>query len=242
MNEEKRSEREIAIEGKAYRWFDNFWYHYKWIAIGVLAALIILIVCIAQSCSKEDEDVLIVYAGADYLSTTQVQQLADAMSYLLPSDYDKNGKKVALMNMYQILSEEQVREIEAQTDVDGTPRQVDRSRNSSLYSTYTNYLQTGSSSVYLLDPWLYAELKQGDRLRSLGEMFEEIPTGAIDEYGIRLGDTDLYEKYDVLKLLSEDTVICLMKPFVIGRSSKEKAYQYEEDVFKALVTYKNEEN
>ena len=242
MNEEKRSGREIAVEGKVYRWFDNFWYHYKWITIGVLAALVILIVCIAQSCSKEKEDVLVVYAGADYLSTSQVQQLSDTISYLLPHDYDKNGKKLALMNMYQILSEEQIRDITAQTDVDGKPRVVDRSRNSNLYSSYTNYLQTGESSVFLLDPWLYEELKRADRLRPLGEVCGQIPQGAMDDYGVRLGDTEIYEKYDVLKLLDEDTVICLMKPHLLGRSSDEKAYQFEVDVFLTLVTFRNEEN
>jgi len=241
MNEEKKPSGEIVVEGRFAKWFDNFWYHYKWVTIGISALVIIFVICIAQSCSREKRDVMIVYAGHCSISVSDQKQLGDLMSNLLPEDLDNNGERVAHLSMYQIFSEEQIKLIESQTDVNGKPLRVDREHNTNQYSTYSNYIQTGESSIYLLDPWLYDELLRSGGVRPLSEVFSEIPQGAIDAYGIRLGDTELYQTYDVLKVLPEDTVLCLMQPLVMGRSSKEEIYQFETETFRALVNYRKED-
>ena len=241
MNGEKRPERKIAVEGRFIKWLDNFWYHYKWVVIGVAVAAIVLAVCIAQSCTKEKKDISIVYAGPVALSVSEQVQMEELMSQLLPKDLDENGENVARITTYHIYSEEQIKKITAQTDADGRPLEIDRNQNTSMYSTYSGYLQTGESSIYLLDPWLYQNLLETNGVRPLAEVFGQVPEGAIDAYGIRLGDTDLYEEYDVLKLLPEDTVICLMKSFVMGRSSNEEMYAFEVETFRAIVTYTSEE-
>lgn len=240
MNEERRPEREIVVQNKFVKWLDNFWYHYKWPTIGIAAALIILIVCIAQSCSKEDRDIMIVYAGPNSLSVSEQEQLGDLMSLVLPSDLDGNGEAVAHWNTFQVYSEEQIKEIESKTDSSGKPLMVDRSFNTDSYQQYSNYIQTGESSVCFLDPWLYEQMRQNDVLCPLTEACSELPQGALDEYGVRLGDTELYQNYDLLKLLPEDTVICLLRPYIWGRSSDEKMYQFEVDTFCAIVTYTKE--
>ncbi len=241
MRDEKQPEREIVIKSKAHSWWENFWYHYKWPTIGIAAALIILLVCTLQTCSREKEDVVIVYAGPVYLSSSELSQVSALMDKVVPYDFDENGQAHAAINTYHIYSEEQIKEITAETDESGQKPYVDVSRNSDQYSAYGNYLKTGASSVYLLDPWLYESLRGSDRLRSLQEVFGEMPEGAIDEYGIRLGDTRLYREYGVLQLLPEDTVICLMRPYVIGQSSNEDVYRFETDMFKAIVTYTKDE-
>ena len=40
-----------------------------------------------------------------------------------------------------------------------------------------------------------------------------------------------------MEKMHEDTVICLLKPYVAGNSSKEDYYERELDMFEALVTY-----
>lgn len=239
--EEKKEERQIVLQGGFASWFENFWYHYKWHTIGVLAALIILLVCTLQTCSQEKEDIVILYAGPVCLSATENQELARMMDGVLPSDYDGNGDRHAALSLYQIYSEAQIKEITAETDSEGIPGYVDRSRNSDQYSVYNNYLKTGESSVLLLDPWLYEQLKNEDRLRPLSEVCAQAPKGAFDDYGVRLGDTALYQTYDIYKVLPEDTVVCLMRPYVIGRSSNEEAYQFEIDTFLILVNASHKE-
>ncbi|MBR7161245.1 MAG: hypothetical protein IKD07_02395, partial [Clostridia bacterium] len=86
---------------KFSKWLDNYWYHYKWHTILVGAAIIILVVCMWQVSTTEKHDVIIVYAGPNCLSTTEVRELEDAISGILPEDKDGNGEKNAAMNMYQ---------------------------------------------------------------------------------------------------------------------------------------------
>lgn len=233
--EEKRAEQEIVIKGRFLAWLDNFWYHYKWPFLGILAAGIIVLVCTLQTCSKEKEDVVILYGGPTYLSTTQTRDLARMMDGILPYDFDRNGEKRAALSTYQIYSEEQIRQITAETDSEGHRGFVDHSHNADQYKVYSDYLMTGESSVLLLDPWLYDQLRQADRLCPLEEVCAFVPSGAVDGFGIRLGDTELYRAFGVYQALPEDTVICLLQPYVVGRSSKAEAYQFEVDVFLSLI-------
>ncbi len=241
MNEEKRTECEIVVEGRFVKWFDNFWYHYKWPTIGIAVALVILIICIVQSCTKENKDIMIVYAGPNSLSISEQEQLGDLTALLLPSDLDGNGEIVAHWNTYQIYSEDEIREIESKKDANGKPITVDRNRITSEYQAYYNYMQTGESSVCFLAPWLYEKMLESGAVRPLSEVCSETPQGAIDDFGVRLGDTELYQTYDLLKVLPEDTVICLMRSHFFGRSSKEDLYQFETDTFCSMVEFSKEE-
>lgn len=234
--DEKIQDQGIAIKKSGFAaWLDNFWYHYKWGFIGVLVAAVILFVCIAQSCSKREEDILIVYAGPAYMLQTELASLVEVMSNTMPRDFDNNGDKFAALDAFQIFSEEQIKKITSETDSDGKPGYVDRTRNSNNFDQYNKYVLTGDSSVYLLDPSLYEKLKSNDRLCKLSDVLTDIPNGAIDEYGVRLGDTALYAEYGVMKVLPEDTVICLARPNQIGKSGKEKYYIREKEMFAAIV-------
>lgn len=240
-NQEKMKEytEGIKTEGNAtVRRTSNFWYHYKWPVVGLLILALILGVCIAQSCSKEKEDIVVMYAGPCALSATQSSSLSNAFSVIMPNDFDKNGDKKASLNTFLIYSREQIEEIEAETDEYGRHATVDRSQNSSEMQRYETYIKTGESSVYLLDPSLYEVLKNDSNqpLQKLEDVLSETPVGALEDgYGIRLGDTKWYEEYEILRVLPEDTVICLARPYVMGKSSKEKAYAFEKEMFASLA-------
>ena len=235
--DEKIQDQGIVVKKSGFAaWLDNFWYHYKWGFIGVVVAAVILFVCIAQSCSKREEDILIVYAGPAYMSQTELASVVEVMSNAMPRDFDNNGDKFATMDTFQIYSEEQIKKITSETDSEGKAGYVDRNRNSNNFDQYNKYVLTGDSSVYLLDPSLYETLKNNNRLCKLSDVLAGIPNGAIDEYGVRLGDTALYAEYGVMKVLPEDTVVCIARPFVAGgKSSKEKYYVREKEMFAAIV-------
>ena len=242
MNDEKRPEGEIVLEGRFAKWFENFWYHYKWHTIGIAAALIVLLVCVLQTCERKQQDLTLTYAGPRVLSVAELQQVGSVIDAIMPYDADENGENHTAWMVYEIYSKDQILEIEATTDANGDAGYVDRSYNSDQYQTYSNYLKTGETSIYFLDPWLYAELRNEDRLVPLTEALGEMPESAFDEYGVRLGDTELYEKYKVMQLFPEDTVICLTRPNWKGsRNSDEKLYKFDCDMFRAIVTYSKEE-
>lgn len=242
MKELKKQDKEytegISVpKGKFLKWLDNYWYHYKWVTIGVAFAILVVTVCTLQMCSQSKEDLVVVYAGRNTLSVEEQNNVSRVLEAIAPRDFDGNGEVLISLNAYGILSKEQVEEKRAETGADGKPLYVDNSYNSNQYDTYNKYIMTGESSILFLDPWLYESLVSAGRLKSLGDALGYVPDSAYGEYGVRLGDTPLYNSYSVMQKMHEDTVICLLKPYVAGNSSKEDYYERELEMFEALVTY-----
>ena len=241
--EEKLEGGEIVVQSGFAKWFDNFWYHYKWHAIGALVAILVLLVGTLSMCSRKKEDMTLVYAGPVVLSISELEQISAVIEELMPYDIDNDGEKETAWMAYQIYSEAQIKALLEEKDAEGKPvNNVNRSYNVEQYKTYGDYLMTGASSVYLLDPWLYAELLEADRLAPLPATVSQKGT---DGYGVRLGDTDLYESYGVLQLLPADTMICLMRPFEgtpWAKSNDKEQYQFEKDVFVNMVSFANKDD
>ena len=235
MNNEKEYTEGIRLQkrregGRA----ENFWYHYKWPVIGVLVFALIFGICIAQSCSKENDDILLLYAGPHLLTANELASVKEVMTGVMPYDFDGNGEKRVGISTYNIYSREQIEQIAAE---DASVR-FDTARNSSELKVYQEYIKKGESAVYLLDPWLYESLRDDPAcpLQLLSDVLAEMPQGALaDGYGVRLGDTELYKSYAVLQALPEDTVVCLSRPYVLGKTSKEEFYLLEKKMFAALV-------
>lgn len=235
----KMPDTQIAVKSQFWKWLDNYWYHYKWhtIIIGVVVA--ILAVCLWQTGSTPKHDTVIVYAGPMSLTTNETLQLQEVLSGILPSDRDGNDEKSASMSMYHIYSEDQIKEAEKLTDSTGKIlNPIDRSRNASQFESYNTYCQTGESPVCMIDPYLYEKIPE-EYLYPLSEIFgDNIPEGAIDGYGIRLGDTALYRSFGIVRQLPADTIICLRSPLGgLGQKIDDVKYQYEMSVFRALVSY-----
>jgi hypothetical protein len=233
---EKIAGAEIKVQGRFLKWLDNYWYHYKWVTIVVAFFIIVFSVCTLQMCSKEKNDLIIVYAGEAFVSSEKAESIKSVINAVMPEDFDGDGTKRANLVTYEIHSADQIKEIEAQTDANGGRGYVDRSYNSSNYDNFCNYMQTGDASVCLLEPWLFEELKAANRVMSVSDVLGYIPDGS-DGYGVRLGDLEIYESYAVLKTLPEDTVVCLLRPLVVGNSSDEKYYDREREMFSAIIKF-----
>jgi len=63
MNDNKYTESEIHIRGTFAEKLDHFWFYYKWHTLIALFVAFVLIVCISQSCTKQENDVNVLYAG-----------------------------------------------------------------------------------------------------------------------------------------------------------------------------------
>ena len=242
-DEEKKPEAEIQVKNGFLKWLDNYWYHYKWPTIAVAFVVIVVSVCLWQTSTTSKYDMLVVYSGPVKLTQEQTAQLSEVLGHVMPEDYDGDGKKNVSMNTYHVYSAEQIKKIEGETDEEGVHGQVDRYMNSSQNDLYNNYMMTGDASICLLDPWLYESIGK-DYLCPLSEIFgDELPKGAIDAYGIRLGDTDLYRDYGILKKLPADTVICLQTQFLsesfLSRKENAERFEFEKRMLAAIAEYKS---
>ena len=244
---ERRAER---THGKLYLWFDNFWYHNKWKTLGCLFLAVVILVCTLQMCQKEDKgDIMVLLAGPYNLSNDQVayNDLRACLARYLPADYDENGKKQVDLDAHAIYSAEQIKELQSSVDEDGNPIRINTAANSQNYEHYNRRMMLGESSVLFLDPWLYEQLagnKNGEYLMDIVETFGAQPEGALSFekdgkvhiYGVRLGDTALYRNNKaVSNVLPEDTVVCLLAPYLMSTSNDPEVYRNAKSFYAALV-------
>ena len=105
MDRETRIHTEgIKTDTKLEKWFDNFWYHHKWVTVGVAFALLVVIICTVQMCGKEKNDLTVVYAGRNQLSPAESQNFSQVLESICPEDFDKNGENDTALS-YTLLSD-----------------------------------------------------------------------------------------------------------------------------------------
>ena len=232
MNDEKQYTEGISIKGNKFLiWFDNYWYHYKWVTIVVAFAVIVFSVCIIQACSNKKADVIVTYAGPTYLQVDQKISVEEVLN----KGINGTGEGATIgFKAYYLLTQGQIEQIQKETGSDGYPKHVDTAFNSQEMDNFESQLMSGSGSIILVDKDMYAmffgSTGETERLQPLNEVLGSTPSNAIDSYGIRLGDTAIYKNSTDLQRLPEDTVVCLHKK-IFGQ----KDYEQQVEAFKTLV-------
>lgn len=221
---------DIRIENRFTAWFENFWYHYKWRTIGALFLAFVLTVCITQCARKEKIDVVVMYAGPYLYTGNEALVVKDELNAVMPTDFNGDGEKITGLVTYQIMTEEQLLEYKKQ--VEGG---VDPSYFTTQASNCNNYLMTGECAILLIDESLFIKLRDADRLRKLDEMFPSVPSSAIDAYGLNFAQTALAKGSEQLGKLPEGTVLCLLRPLVMGNTSNSTTYSQITNMFVAMA-------
>ena len=218
----------------------NFWYYHKWTVIVVTFFAVIFIVGAVQFFTKEESDETVIIACPMTFYAEQIEGLDNTLTGLMPVNGDGSAKKLDVYT-YSIYSEDEMNQANAEeTDSEGKPvKKVDGNYNTSQSSKYYDFLQTGECSLLFVSLELYEVQKNNNRLRSLEEIFgENLPEGALsDGYGVRLGDTYIYEFFPELQTLPANTIICILRPYIHGASSKEEKYSSTVEFYKNLVTF-----
>lgn len=220
---------DIRVKSSALEKMENFWYHYKWRTIGLLFLTAVLTICIAQCCRREKSDVVVLYAGPYCYSGAEFDQVKEELNRVLPADYNGDGKKQTGLVTYQVMTEEQLTEYQDQVGL------IDTSYFTGQSSSYSNYIMTGECTILILDENLYQKLLDAGRLRDLREVFPELPSSAIGSYGIDFTKTALYRDSEQLGRLPKGTVLCLLRPYVMGNTGKASEYANMTAMFAAMA-------
>lgn len=218
----------------------NFWYHHKWKTIGICILTVILVICTLQMCTKEPYDVYLLYAGPSFLSANEERSVQDAVKQIMP-DYNEDGHMGVLLSNFNYLTDAQIAERLAMAEADGVEVHMDYMANATVLNQFELEVMSGESVVYLLDPALYAYVREAGGLLPLAEVLGEKPANAVDDYGIRLSDTELYDTFSVLQLFPEDTVLCIRRVSTMaifkGKDKTERMHAYHVDLFTRMVTF-----
>ena len=226
---------DIRVENKFLSWLDNYWYHYKWRTIGALFLAFVLIVCISQCARKEKVDVVVMYAGPYLYTGNETLVVNDELNAVMPSDFNGDGEKITGLVTYQIMTEEQLKAYKAQLELYEDHVAIDTSYFTTQASNCNSYLLTGECAILLVDESLFIKLRDADRLRKLDEMFPTVPSSAIDGYGIDFTKTALAKSSEQLGKLPEGTVLCLLRPYVMGNICDSVVYSQITNMFVAMA-------
>ena len=222
---------------------ENFFYHYKWHTIVALFLVFAIVVCSLQMCSKTEYDVHIMYAGGKDVKKTaadgdisEYQKLNSAILQYT-TDFNGDGSKSSNLLTLFIPSSAELDEIAGNSTLEVNTALVMDNMNileqNVLYSEYV---------VCLLSEDLFLEYCDKDL-----QLFAPIAPytngnaedyGFVNEYGIKIGSTELYGKAG-MKLLPEDTVICIRVYSDVyskfNKAENEENYRRSQELLKSML-------
>ena len=237
---------DVVAASPTLRKLDNFWYHHKWTVIVTAFFVAVALICIVQLVNRPKYDTSVCLASTYRMDKSERAELEKLLIRICPEDFNGDGEKLVNIVEYQIYSEDEfLAEAEsyaAVTNAEGETDsfQINRKHNSDEYKNFSNFTMTGETSVYILSPYLYENLRDNDRLKPLSSLYPEgnLPAGArADGYGVALKDTDFYKYNPAAQVYPENAIICVHCPTLGGRSKKDALYAEDVAFFKAIVEF-----
>ena len=233
---EKYENYDIKIDNPVLKKLDHFWFYYKWHTIIALFFVLVFVVCTLQMCANAEDDCMVMYAGPYAFMESETVDLRSSLNAAMPRDFNGDGKKYTGLALLTIYSDEQAKAINSSGE--GV---INAYYNSEQLKQYDNLIMAGEYSVCFLEPWLYERVATQGGFRKLSDVLGYTPEGAIDDYAIRLYDTEFGRYYAKTLCLPEDTVICMRTVGTVAslfrKNATAKAYAISEEMFKAIVAF-----
>ncbi len=231
LGEDEVNIHESKFHGKKIGRVENFWYQHRWHLGITVFFIIVATVAVLQIVTRVTPDACIMYAGPGTLVGAGYERFEAAIFEVL-DDYSGDGKKELSVADSTYLNPKQAEE-------KMKLGYFDASENQAAYERYMVEITSREYMLCMLDPELFNEVKENGGFLSLKEIFgDEIPYGAYEEYGIRLGDTEFYKsRKSELFFLPEDTVLAVMTlPEKASEKKIEKQKQHME-LLRAIAEY-----
>lgn len=233
---------------KFFRKLDNFWYHHKWKVIIISFFVIVLLICTLQMCSREDQDIYIMYAGPYKFGQTDARSFRSAFSAITEDRNNDGYCRAELVDLY-ILSDEQIIAEKTKLESQGYGAEVNYEAFSANYEAFEQHMWSGDTVICLLDPDIYTSVYVEDEngnnvsgFMKLEDVLGYLPEKAYDEHSIRIGDTPMGEYFTILQNLDEDTLLCIREKSPMSSIwSKKKTDEYHDyckEFFRKIFEFK----
>jgi hypothetical protein len=235
---------DLVAASPALRWLDNFWYHYKWTFIITVFFIAVGIVCLVQFLTRPKYDTSVAMATHYRMDKAQRSDFEALLNRICPEDFDGNGEKNVNLMFYQVYSDEEIEsEVEAYKER-GDEFQINTKYNIDEYNNFNSFTMTGETSVYIISPYLYGLLVQGNRLKPLSEVYTDgsLPKGALpDGIGIQLSETDFYKYNPAAQVIPDTAILCFHRPTLAGRGKNAELYGNDMAYFRAIADFEVKE-
>ena len=169
-------------------WFENIWYHYKWMIIFIGMLVLFLIISLFQFLATDDPDVDILHVGPMYLSVNSVEQLEETLGEL-SADYNGDGE--FKLNLLDITVNKFGNE-----DAGIDPTNYDKDK--SALQRFQTEIRAGDAVIYALDKQFFDICIEEALLAPLNEIIDDayMPENTVKDkngtaYGVYISDLDV---------------------------------------------------
>ncbi len=183
-------------------WFENIWYHYKWLIIfgTVLAAF--LVISLVQFLSTKDPDVNILHVGPMYISA-EVAETIETTVAKMSDDYNDDGEiKIEVLD----ITVNKFGNEEAGID----PINYDHNNNG--LRRFQTEVRAGDTVIYAIDKEFFDICVKEGLLTPFEEIIDDayMPENVIDGCGVYISDLKSYE-LDGLSRIPKTAILCLRR-------------------------------
>ena len=213
-------------------WFENLWYHYKWLIIFGGVFVVFLAISIGQMASTKNPDVNFLHVGPMYISSGAADRIEDTMSQFTG---DVNGDGKVKVDMLDITVNKLGDESNAVNFDD---------RNKALQRFQTE-IRAGDAVIYLLDKEYFDICIEEGLLTPLKEVLDDadIPESNVDGYGVYVSELDAF-KLSGLSSVPDTAILCLRRnpdkdPIKYGRTME--VWNGNRDAFVKLIKFESKE-
>ena len=218
----------------------NFWYHNKvWVLIAAFFVVMITIVTV-QYAKQSNPDIYLLYGGPEHITANEAKSFSALLENMM-DDYNGDGKKLVQINEFVFMTPEQVDKIQSEPDENGNEVVINLNTNLETYNRYSNEIFGGESIICILGEAQYDEVKTAGGFIALSELFDTVPQGAIDEYGVRLSETKLYAYSPAARIFPSDAIIAIRKlstmSSITGKKKAETLHGYAKDMFVKILSF-----
>ncbi len=218
----------MKSSSKVSDFFENLWYHYKWLILIVLALVTLIIISVWQIWEKGDPDIHVLFIGQNYI-TAEGRKEAEATLDKISDDYNGDGK--LSMDLVELTV----------TTIPG--QSYDYVYQQDALTRFETEIRAGMSTIFIVEESFYEKIKDNGLAAPLSVVFgeENVPENAFDEYSFRLKDLDIAEEKGFCRFPRESYVCIRHSPQndEINYSRTMEDYENNLDFFKKFVTYKS---
>lgn len=206
---------------------ENFWYHYKWAAIITAFFSIVFIIFAVQIFTRESYDVYMIYAGPVNIFSDDHNDMDKAVNKFAS---DEQEISINIQNIVYV--PEKSAEEYKKNDIYFSPAE-----NQRAFNDFSKNLVNGKNTILFLTPELYNFAIERGAVLPLSEIFENIPSFALDSFGLKLSETRFYKENGVCNL-PDDTIVCFRNSKSSANAIKSKknseAYENQIKIFRKL--------
>ena len=89
---------------KIIKWFNKYWYYYKWYTIATAFVLFVVIFCVVQCSAQDKYDIHLTYAGADIISN-KIDDIRSAVRATFTTKQEKESTGISVRDIVWINDE-----------------------------------------------------------------------------------------------------------------------------------------